>query len=803
MPSHQETRITRLAVAALIAFAALHAGSSHAEGVPEALPAQPLADALDAFAKHTGLQVVYDASLTQGVRSHLAKARQSDSETLKELLRGTGLTFEFVNERTVTVTALQPSPDKPSASAAGPGEDVGLRLAQAEAPVATATEDESDVGVITVFGRSRQDTVREIPQSVSIFDVRFLEMTDVDTVGDVLRFVPTAARNASDMTVFGDNFTIRGFDASSTLNGIGFNNFAQQRSTINVERIEVLMGPASVLYGAMEPGAVVNIVTKKPLKYLHAEALAETASHGSQRYALDLTGPLTASIRGRLTAEYRDTKTYVHRYEEESYFVSPVLAFDLSESTELLLEGTMGRSTRPNGAYYGVPAQGSLLPNPGAGPLPKSFNPGEPGGFPTKSYRDSRDLSVRLTHGFSGDWAARFAYNFTRNTFHDADVLAFGFGPDGRTLNRGLFVFNFLETGGEKQDFNDFHLDLSGSVQTGRLTHQLVVGAEYRNSRFAGNAAFFGLTPIDAYDPVYGQAVLNVTPEDFAAGQGVTRSKVKAAFLQDRMQINEKLNVILGVRRSQLDEKAVFDATSRLEDSAWVPQAGVLYALTPRASLYASHNESFVPQSGSSFGGVPLPAETGVQHELGTKLDLGPGLSANLALFEIEKDNIVTADPANPGEVVAIGSVRSRGVEVGLQGHLLPGWALQTNYAHMKTKVTRNNDGLLGNELPNSPHDTFSLASRYDFTAGALKGFGVSGTLSYQGGRFNDQANSLRIPDNHRIDLGGHYAFGDSLSLDVLINNVTAERIYTGLYFLGLVTREPGRTYLARINYRM
>ncbi|MBL8266064.1 TonB-dependent siderophore receptor, partial [Steroidobacter sp.] len=724
---------------------------------------------------------------TNGIRGVL-----STREAVEQLLQGT--TLQLRTDESTGAMMIESAVPRRSGVADRPA-DSSSHAAEVESP---------DMVVVTVYGRSDRDTVREVPQSVRVFDEKFLQMTNIDTVGDVLRFVPTAARNASDMTVFGDSFTIRGFDASSTLNGIGFNNFAQQRGTINVERVEVLMGPASVLYGAMEPGAVVNIVTKKPLAQFRAETSAEIASYGSQRYTLDVTGPLTDSVRARLTGEVRDTQTYVNHYREKSYVVSPVVAFDLTDRTELLIEGVLGRSTRPNGAYYGVPSQGTLLPNPLMGPLPMSFNPGEPGGFPARSYRESEDINARLTHSFANDWQVRLAYNYTRNTYHDADVLAFGFAADGRTLRRGLFAYNFLETDGEKDNINDAHIDVSGEVRTGPVVHKLVFGAERRESRFRGNAAFLGIGAIDAYAPVYGTVVLNATPANFAAGQGVTESTINALFVQDRMQLGDKLNLILGVRRSELKETAVYSDTSKLTDSAWVPQLGALYALTDRISLFASRNESFVPQGGSSFGNVPFPAETGLQYELGSRFDLGgSGLSATAALFQIEKDNISTADPSHPGESIAIGSVRSRGVELGLQGYLLPQWSLQASYAHMKTEVTKNNDGLLGNELPNSPHDTVSLASRYDFTQTALRDLGLSMAVSYAGERFSDQGNSVLIPSSWRADLGAHYAFNDALNLDLLVNNVTDERIYTGLYFLGLVTREPGRTYLARLTLRM
>jgi iron complex outermembrane receptor protein len=227
----------------------------------------------------------------------------------------------------------------------------------------------------------------------------------------------------------------------------------------------------------------------------------------------------------------------------------------------------------------------------------------------------------------------------------------------------------------------------------------------------------------------------------------------------------------------------------------------VLTDVTDAVSIYANRSESFVPQFGTSSGGKPFKAEESVQHEIGTRFDIG-GLQTNLAVFSIVKNNLATTDPDNPEFEVALGEVKSKGFEISVSGYLQSNWLFGAAYGYTDTEITRNFDDLQGNVLRNTPENTFSLQTRYDITGGALHGLGFGGTVEYVDDRFGNDSNTFKLPSHTRVDLGAYYAVNENIQVDLLVNNVLDEEIYLEGYNVVRVVREPGRTYLVRLKYR-
>lgn len=653
-----------------------------------------------------------------------------------------------------------------------------------------------DLDAITVYGRRPDDTILTIPQSIAVFQPEVIAMTPATTVGDMIRFVPTASRDGSTLNSFGDDYLIRGFAASQTINGLGFNRVAHARDLANVERIEVLKGPASVLYGQMEPGAVINVVTKQALDTYQAEVGVELGSYDNRRLTADVTGPLGDRIRGRLNLAYQDAESFIDFWDVERLFVAPNIAFDLSPGTELVFEGTWAKNDW--GSFQnGRPASGAFLFNP-HGRYDESFNPDEPGiGF---THRDSAYANLRLSHALNDDLKFRASYSHTRNEADFKEMFVLGLQEDFRTLDRAIFV-------GRDTWENDRNLllDLSGKVETGALTHNFVFGINHR--RFDGSrpTRFYLTTPLDLFEPVYGLAgdedvALRGFRQDFRAIEG---------FIQDRIEVSERLHLLAGVRYTDSEQRAEFisvDGESThdsLDETNWSSQFGVLYELGRDGSIYANRSESFVPQSGTSSGGRPFDAETGTQHEIGTRFDIGDsGLTANAALFNIRKDNLLTTDPDNPGFEAALGEVESRGFEISASGYLQPGWFLGAGYGHTRTEILRNFDGLAGNRLRNTPEDTFSMQTRYDIGRGAFEGLGLGATLEYVARRYGDDENSFELPAHTRLDLAAFYQINPRMQVDLMLNNVTDEEIYAEGYDPARVIQEPGRTFLLRFKLR-
>lgn len=669
-----------------------------------------------------------------------------------------------------------------------PGQETGQRPAADEA-------DEAEIEVITVFGRVREDSIRDIPQSVSVFNQEVLTLSPITTVGDVIRFVPTASRDGSTLNAFGDTYLIRGFGASQTINGLGHNRVAHARDTANVERVEVLKGPASVLYGQMEPGAVVNVVTKQPLDEFYSEFGVEYGRYNDQRYTVDITGPIANGVKGRLNVAYRNAETFMDFWDLEHLFVAPNLTFELTPATTMTFEGVY--STNDWGSFQnGTPAQGAFLPNPN-GEYPKSFNPDEPDiGF---TVRDSVDANLRVTHEFSDSLRARASYTYTRNEADFQETFVVGLADDFRTLSR----FMFVGRNGEEEDHN-FLFDVAGDFATGALDHRYVVGFSYREFDGSRPARFVAIDGLDLFDPVYGLTP-NPDPDlpDF-----FQQFEATEFFIQDRISIGDRLHLLAGVRYTDAGQDTNSIDTEgnsspdTLDEENWSTQIGFLYDVNDEISVYGNRSESFVPQFGTSSGGAPFDAETGTQYEIGGRFAIGD-LQANTALFLIVKDNVQTSDPDNPGFDSALGEVEARGFEFSLLGDIRPNWMFGAAYGYVDTEITENFDGVAGNRLRNTPENTVSMMTRYDFTSAPLDGLGLGGTVEYVDSRFGNDDNTFEMPSHTRVDLAAYYTFNDRVQADVFVNNVFDEEIYSEGFNILRVVAEPGTTYMVRLKVRL
>ncbi|MBL8267993.1 TonB-dependent siderophore receptor [Steroidobacter sp.] len=768
-----------------------------------------LSQALKDYALTFNQTIIFSETLVAGMKASSLKGNYTADTALAQLLRGTGLIAE--KNAVGAVVIRREGESKPTADAAATA-PVSFRLAQTDSPGVSQSADtgttnvrteveqretKSGIEEINVFGRRPDDTVKDIPQSITVFNREVIDISPSVSVGDMIRFIPTASRNGSTLNAFGDNYIIRGFDANQTVNGLGFNRIAHARDIANVERIEVLKGPASVLFGQMQPGAVINVVTKQPLDHFYSELGLEYGKYNDQRYTLDITGPISDRVRARLNVAYREADAFVDFWDLEHLYIAPNVTVDLTSATTLTVEGTY--STNAWGSFQnGTPAEGLFLPNPN-GKYRRSFNPDEPNIGHTD--RDSMDANVRLVHEINDTMRVRASYTYTRNEGDFTEMFVAGLRPDMRTIDR----FYFHSVGAYENDDN-YLVDLVGELQTGPLLHKYLIGANYRNFDSSRPARFVGSTPLDLFNPVYGLA----PPVNPLLNQFFQNFNSVGYFLQDRISVGGRWHFLVGVRYtdSHQDTKSVSAAGATfinvLDEQKWTPQFGVLFEVTDRFSVYANRTESFVPQFGTTSGGTPFESQQGMQYELGTRFDIGDsGLQANAAVFIITKDNLQTSDPSNPGFSAALGEVESRGFEMSIHGHIRPNWFLGAAYGYTDTEVTRDFDGLKGLKLRNAPNNTMSVQTRYDIGSGPLRGLGLGGTVEYVDSRYGDDANTFEVPKHTRVDLGAYYPINERMQLDLLVNNVLNEDMYAEAFELYRVIPEPGRTYMVRFKLRV
>ena len=725
------------------------------------LPAQPLDQAVIDLARRTGLAIGGDASLLNGKQAPALSGDYTPEQALRALLAGSGVTAVRV--------------------------DSGYRLEAAPEP------DGNTLEAVSVYGRQKNDTVEAIPQSVSVYNRENFALAQADTVGDVVRLTPSANRAGSGRDMFAGDFLIRGFNAEESVNGLGFRQTDHPTDLANVERLEILKGPASVLYGQMEPGGTINVVTKQPLDYYQAEVGAEYGSYDYHRTTLDVTGPLNDRVRARLNLAHQDSNASMDYWGYERLFVAPNVTVDLTDTTNLTVEGSYSANewtALPGGA----PAEGAIEPNPN-GDYSDDFNVAWKD---ATTERDSLYLNTRLTQAITDTIDARLSYAYTRNDQTFQEYAPFGLGADFRTLNRIIFASDDA-----RQTDHEVILDLSGEATLAGQTHRFIAGVNYRESDSTRPTQVFLVDAIDLYEPVHGPMDLSTKARD----RGFTQTdRILAGFVQDRIAFAEKWTLLAGLRYTDAEQSQkttdfmAGDAVTRAElgETAWTTQLGLVYDLTDSTSLYTSRNEAFVPQQGTTSGRQPLDAEESVQYEAGVRVT-ADRLNINAAGFIIEKDNMAISDPLNAGFEVAQGRARSQGAELTVDGYATSNLYLSAGYGYTDTEVLRTDDETLeGNRFVNVPLHTAALQSRYYLNT--VTGLSLGGTVAYVDERPANADNSVTLPAYTRVDLGAYYAVTDALQLDLLLNNVTDEEIFSPGSFDGVI-REEGRTYLARVKY--
>lgn len=654
------------------------------------------------------------------------------------------------------------------------------------APAVAQQDDEfAAIDTITVIGRGQETTLRDAPRSVQVFDPEFLAAVAAVDISDIVRFVPLAATRYSEVGFLADAYSVRGFSITQVINSARLNTSNFPLDTAVMERVEVLMGPASVLYGSMQPGAVVNIVTKTPLDETHLDIGLEVGRFDHQRYTLDAGGPLGEAVRARLNVAYQDRDTFLDFWEEQKFIISPTLEWDIGSNTTLNLLGVYSDLDQPAGAYLGTPAAGLLTENPN-GDYPRSFYMQSPDEEGVGRERQTANIEATLEHRFSDTLTSRVVLSHTQ-TERDDQTITGSLQDDFRTVNRTNV--------GNVSDGDDYaaYVDVTGEFTTGPIRHQLSVGVEYFRTQLDNLQTRFIVAPLDLFNPTY-TAVLDPANQ-IRNRLSELDDKTVGVFVQDRMSIGDRLHLIAGVRYADITSENTGDSISQSE----MPTTfGFVADVTDAISLFGNRSESFLPRSGTTANNTVFDPETSTQYEGGAKFNAA-GLNATLAYFHIEKPDVLTPDLDNPGFQVPLGKVTSQGLEASIGGEIYPNLDIYASYAYMDTEVGSNDPGLDGNQLRYAPETTFSFTGRYEVPSGPLAGLGLTAAIQYADERFIDAANTLVAPSFVRVDLGLSYWINDKVELGLIVDNLTDEDIFSGIGS-NFIDINPPRTFFGRVR---
>ncbi|MBU0838136.1 MAG: TonB-dependent siderophore receptor [Gammaproteobacteria bacterium] len=621
---------------------------------------------------------------------------------------------------------------------------------------------------------TRTDTaIHETPQSISVVPAQVVEDIGATRLEDALDYAGGVERGNN----FGGQglteFLVRGFSTQEFYrNGFAVNRgYPNMPDANTLERIEVLRGPASMLYGRGDPGGTFNIVSKQPQAERRTVLGSQVNTDGLRRGTLDTTGALdeSAAFTYRLNLVAEGSDSFRDHVESERYNIAPVLRWQLSDDTALILEGDYLHNRHPMDRGL------TRYPNQARDLSRDRFLGEESAG---KLTNQNATTQLRLEHQLDSQWMLRGGIQYLDGSLDGGAVENNGLAADGRTVGR-----NYSE---RWLNWNDLAVqaNLEGHFDAAGLAHTLLLGVEFDDfnydsqiDRSGGATSDF---PIDLYDPVYGQPLPALTRTTTYDDENL---KSYAFFLQDQIALTERLTAQVGARLERFEQRYENKLTPAgswdQAHNAVSPRFGLIYDLTEELAVYANTSRSFKPNRGADRSSQAFDPEKGIAHEVGIKYELPEhDLSVTAALFHITKENVLTSDPVDSNYQIAAGEARSRGFDISVAGNITPQWRVIGGYAYVDAEVTESSSASMptGTRLANVPRHSFNLLDTYEFAEGPLAGLGVGMGVKYVGDRKGGATSTAFDMDAYTtVDLLAYYPLTERVRLNLNLNNLFDE----------------------------
>jgi len=797
------------------------------------IPASPLANALTAFGDQANVKLVFDPTITKTMNSSGIHGNYSINDGLSKLLSGSGLNYRLAGNNVFVVEKSAPKTPK-SQPLEAPGTTKLPEVDVYGKAENNATDPyNEDYALPDATAGTKTDTpIIETPLNVQVISKQVLKDQQAITLGDALRnvsgvTVSSTLNNGSPADNNGQgatNITLRGFISQTFFrDGFRLQQGAGARQLANVESIEVLKGPAAVLYGLVEPGGLVNVVTKQPQATPYYAFNQQFGSFDNYRSTADATGPVAGrdDLLYRLNFSYQTTGGIQDFTGTNDVFVAPVLTWLISPKTQATLEFEYNRQHVGLNSPFNPFINGQLLD------IPLSRNYGEYAPAITETFFGS----VKWSHQFNDDWSLKHRFSVNQQSYANtiypfaaavgtADSLNSFFNVTGDFTGFQVLRQSFLNTVTQNNTYST-NLDVIGHFETAGIKHTLLLGGDYyrlnnQNSRLTPNNNTT-LTLIDPFSPVH--------PGVASVGDGFGDSSTTfneqidqyGLYLQDQVKLPFDFHFTGGFRYQYIQQNSITTDPGNpgptivaQQQDAITPRVGILWHPQDWISLYTNYSESFGANTGLVFlsegSFAPVAPTSAKQIEGGIKTEFfGGRLRATLAYFDLTKTNVAVDDPLHRTECggpcsLAIGEVNSQGPELDIQGEILPGWNAIATWANVDVRITQTNadndaigdpSGSLstinpGDRLFNVPRNTANFWTTYEFQSGDLKGLKLGGGTTVQEGTIGAPGldGPIKVPGFATLNLFTSYSYTigkAKITAQLNVDNVLDKRYFTNI----------------------
>lgn len=667
---------------------------------------------------------------------------------------------------------------------AASAEELGTQLE----PIIVTGKTQGYIAVDSVTATKTDTPLLDVPQSINVVTRAQLDDQALHSLGDVLRYVPGVTVGQGEGNR--DQVTLRGQNTTADFFLDGVRDDVQYfRGLYNLERVEVLKGPYALIFGRGGGGGIVNRVQKSPSpaeRFLDARAGAN--SFGAYDLSFDLNAPVGDNSALRVNAAYEDLANHRDVYEGERFAVNPYFAIDLDSGWKAGLSYEYVNDDRVTDR--GVP---SLAGAPITGYRDRFFGVPEV----NRITLEAHIVKLRVDGALTEDLAFS-----TTLLYGDYDKAYTNVFPNGAATGQNGTVALSAYADATARENVLVQSNLVWSVTTGDVSHKILFGLEYgdqdsanqRRNGVLSNATF------NLANPVFPSVTFPALSRDT-----VSTVNTFSFYVQDQISLGERFEIVAGLRFDRFDIDGTDlqpdpDRPFARADDKISPRLGLIFKPRPNISLYASYSQSFLPRSGDQFLTLSttqanLEPEEFTNYELGAKWNVRPNLNVTAALFQLDRANSTTPDPANPLITINVGKTRTQGLELAVTGTILPNWQVSGAYAYQDA-VLGGNDAV---RLAQVPEHQFSLWNRYDVSD--RLGFGLG--ITHQSDQFaaiRTLATTTRLPSFTRVDAAVFYSLSEAVQVQVNVENLFDETYFSDAH--NNFNISPGAPLSARFTVR-